>query len=509
MTASFEFSESFARVRVGFTPDLPLAEFYGLEPSLLPEPPGNTDIGEIVEPPAAVQVGRSTVSFLFDPTAARAEVGFTPDLPLAEFYGLEPTEPVAATIPVVWRLFDPRTGEQIAELLDCWVQDAFSRFARTAEVTIYDPDSAIERAYPLDTPVELWVSEDGGPFELRFGGFISKTSNDADTTTWKLLAHDFWLRRRTVFKTYLERPISQILEDLVTTLTPLTWDPALVAVTYDKTLTQTWKGDPLDVVLAELSVASDGEEFGADDQMRFFFRPRRSSRSPRDFVEGEYLDAEFEDDAQAEVNKVTIYWGQSGATGAVSVQDRASQLRLQQQFGAPRPVVVEVVKTYPELASEAEARQKAATILADRQVIRTGTVTTWGGVRIRPGDVCAVRVPDQQVDGTYQIAQIEYDWDSGETVVKLAENSEGVVDVLAQLSDEVSRIDARAADGDAPLLEIVDLTEEIVVDVELAVYTRLVPGDMFVLGTARGGLGDPVAGGGRIGDQRGDAVQVR
>ncbi|NLZ31096.1 MAG: hypothetical protein GX885_10225, partial [Methanomicrobiales archaeon] len=164
MTASFEFSESFARVRVGFTPDLPLVEFYGLVPSLLPEPPGNTDIGEIVEPPAAVQVGRSTVSFLFDPTAARVEVGFTPDLPLAEFYGLEPTEPVAATIPVVWRLFNPQTGEQIAELLDCWVQDAFSRFARTAEVTVYDPDSAIERAYPLDTPVELWVSEDGGPF---------------------------------------------------------------------------------------------------------------------------------------------------------------------------------------------------------------------------------------------------------------------------------------------------------------------------------------------------------
>lgn len=509
MTASFEFSGVSDGVRVGFRPDLPLAVFYGLEPTLIPEPPGDTDVGGIYEPPATVQVGHSVVAVVFDPMVALMEITFSWGLPLVEFYGLEPTDPTSTPLPVVWRLFDPRTGEPIAELLDCWVQDAFSRFARTAEVAVYDPDSAIETAYPLDTPVELWVSEEGAPFELRFGGFISKTATDADTTTWKLLAHDFWLRRRTVFKTYLERPISQILEDLVTTLTPLTWDPALVAVTYDKTLTQTWKGDPLDVVLAELSVASDGEEFGADDQMRFFFRPRRSSRSPRDFVEGEYLDAEFEDDAQAEVNKVTIYWGQSGATGAVSVQDRASQLRLQQQFGAPRPVVVEVVKTYPELASEAEARQKAAAILADRQVIRTGTVTTWGGARIRPGDVCAVRVPDQQVDGTYQIAQIEYDWDSGETVVKLAENTEGVVDVLAQLSDEVSRIDARAADGDAPLLEIVDLTEEIVVDVELAVYTRLVPGDMFVLGTARGGLGDPVVGGGRIGDQRGDVVQVR
>jgi hypothetical protein len=509
VTASFEFAGASDGVRIGFTPDLPLVEFYGLVPTLIAEPPGNTDLGRVVEPPAEVRVGRIRASFEFDPAAAPVEVGFSRELPLTEFYGLVPTDPVPATVPIVWRLFDPRTGGQIAELLDCWVQDAFSRFARTAEVAVYDPDSALEAAYPLDTPVELWVSEDGAPLELRFGGFISKVSTDADTTTWKLLAHDFWLRRRTVFKTYTEQTLLQILEDLVTTLTPLTWDPALVAVTYDKTLSQTWKGDSLDVVLGELSATSDGEEFGADDQMRFFFRPRRSSRSPRDFVEGEYLDAEFEDDAQAEVNKATIYWGQSGATGAVSVQDRASQLRLQQQFEAPRPVVVEVVKTHPEIGSEAEARQKAAAILADRQTIRTGTVTTWGGARIRPGDVCAVRVPEQQIDGTYRIAQVEYDWDSGETVVKLAENSEGVVDVLAQLSDEVSRIDARAADGDAPLLEIVDLTEEIVVDVELTVWTWMTPGDMFVFGAARGGLGDPIVGGGVLGDRRGDRVQVR
>jgi len=476
VTASFEFSGVSDGVRVGFRPDLPLAVFYGLEPTLIPEPPGDTDVGGIYEPPATVQVGHSVVAVVFDPVVALMEITFSRGLPLVEFYGLEPTDPTPTPIPVVWRLFDPRTGEPIAELLDCWVQDAFSRFARTAEVAVYDPDSAIETAYPLDTPVELWVSEEGAPFELRFGGFISKVSTDAvhhDLETPRVT--NFWLRRRTVFKAYAEQTISQILEDLVTTLTPLAWDPTLVTVTHDKTLSLTWKGDALDAVLAELSAASDGEEFGADDQMRFFFRPRRSSQSPRDFIEGEYLDAEFEDDAQAEVNKVTIYWGQSGATGAVSVQDRASQLRLQQQFEAPRPVVVEVVKTYPEISSEAEARQKAAAILADRQVIRTGTVTTWGGTRIRPGDVCAVRVPEQQIDGTYRIAQVEYDWDSGETAVKLAENSEGVVDVLAQLSDEVSRIDARAADGDAPLLEIVDLTEEIVVDVELTVWAWMTP----------------------------------
>jgi hypothetical protein len=70
VTASFEFSGMSDGVRVGFRPDLPLTVFYGLEPTLIPEPPGNTDVGEIYEPPVAVQVGRSVVSIAFDPVAA-------------------------------------------------------------------------------------------------------------------------------------------------------------------------------------------------------------------------------------------------------------------------------------------------------------------------------------------------------------------------------------------------------------------------------------------------------
>jgi len=449
------------------------------------------------------------VSFRFDEAIPLA-VDLRPSLPLSEFFGVRPLFPAKTERATVWKLYAPTTAAWVPGILDCYVQDAFSRFGRTAEVRIYDPDSTIEQIYPRDTPLELWVSERGSPLALRMGGFVSKVTTDAGTTTLKLLAHDFWIRRRAVFKTYSSQTVSAILEDLITTLTPLEWNPALVSITYDRTLSATWKGEYLDVVIAELANGSDGEEWGADDSMQFFFRPRAANRSPRDFVEGEYYDARFSEDGQIEINKATVYWGTSPTTGAVSVQDRAAQLALKEKFGAPRAVVIEVVKTYPEITSEDEARQKASAILADRQVIRTGTIRTWGGTGIRPGDVCSVVVPDQQVNGTYRVAQIEYAWASGETTVKLAENAGGVVDVLVELSDEVSRIDARAADGDAALLEIVDLTEEIVTDVELRVYTRAIPDDMFVFGDtgAGGGVGHPDVGGGLLGDRRGDRVQV-
>ena len=89
-------------------------------------------------------------------------------------------------------------------------------------------------------------------------------------------------------------------------------------------------------------------------------------------------------------------------------------------------------------------------------------------------------------------------------MVTLAENSDGVVDVLVELSDEVSRIDARAADTDASVLEVIQIDEPITIEVEIAVYTREVPEDAFLLGANRAGLGAA----GKLGDQRGDRVRV-
>lgn len=444
------------------------------------------------------------VSFGFGDGTIDIVIRFDDALPLSSFFGIAPLSLPVQRGGSVWRLYDPAAGTYEEAMIDCTVQDAYSRFARKATVTLSDPDGTLAAAYPRKTPLQLYAAEtEIATPALRFGGYVDDVKTDAGTTVLELLSYDFWLRARKVYSVVTSESVSAVLQSLIEYYTPLEWDAALVSVTNDQTITRTWKGDALDAVLAELSSMSAGEEWGATDDGKFYFRPQATSHSPRDFVEGEWSSADFEEDSRAEVNKVTIYYGET-STGAVSLQDRVSQKLLQERFGSPRPVVIEAVKSYPEIATEDAARAKAAQILADRQVIRTGTLETWGALAVRPGDVCRVVVEDQQVDGDYRVAQIEYSWSEERTMVTLAENSDGVVDVLVELSDEVSRIDARAADTDASVLEVIQIDEPITIEVEIAVYTREVPEDAFLLGANRAGLGAA----GKLGDQRGDRVRV-
>ena len=421
---------------------------------------------------------------------------FDEALPLSSFFGIVPLTFGVQRGGSVLRHDDPTAETYEEAMIDCTVQDAYSRFARRATVTLSDPSGTLAARYPRKTPLQLLAAETeiAAP-ALRFGGYVDDIKTDAGTTVLELLSFDFWLRARKVYSVITTETISAVLQNLIEAYTPLEWDAGLVSVQNDIEISRTWKGDALDAVLAELSSMSAGEEWGATDEGKFFFRPQATRRSPRDFVEGEWSAADFEEDGRAEVNKVTIYYGET-STGAVSLQDRVSQKLLQERFGSPRPVVIEAVKTYPEITTEDAARAKAAQILADRQVIRTGTLETWGALAVRPGDVCWVVVEDQQVDGDYRVAQIEYSWSEERTVVTLAENSDGVVDVLVELSDEVSRIDARAADTDASILEVIQIDEPIGVAVEIAVYTREVPEDAFLLGANRAGLGAA----GKLGD---------
>ncbi len=429
---------------------------------------------------------------------------FDEELPLSSFFEIVPLTFEVQRGGSVWQLYDPTAETYEEAMIDCTVQDAYSRFARKATVTLSDPSGLLAATYPRKTPLQIYAAEtELAEPALRFGGYVDDIKTSAGTTTLELLSFDFWLRARKVYSVVATETISAALQALVEAYTPLEWDAGLVSVQNDIEITRTWKGDALDAVLAELSSMSAGEEWGATDDGKFFFRPQATRRSPRDFVEGEWGSADFEEDSRAEINKVTIYYGET-STGAVSLQDRVSQKLLQERFGSPRPVVIEAVKTYPEIATEEAARAKAAQILADRQVIRTGTLETWGALAVRPGDVCRVEVEDQQVDGDYRVAQIEYSWSEERTVVTLAENSDGVVDVLVELSDEVSRIDARAADTDATVLEVVCLTEPIVMVSEVRIYVRAVPPTMFTFGAHRGCIGA----GSTIGDSRGGRLEV-
>lgn len=394
-------------------------------------------------------------------------------------------------------------------LLDVEVTDAYNRFARQATAVLDDEEGEKADAYPRPTPVELDVKRDAdNHFQMRFGGFVINTESDQDATTLEILSHDFWLRKRQVFQSFTDVAISDILNDLVVDLTPLDWDPDKVTVVNEQTITRDWKGERLDEVIAELASISAGEDFGATDEGVFFFREQSKNSAPRNFTEGDYVEANFSEDGKQEVNKVTLYYGEGSNTGAVSVQDRASQKELAEELGRPRPVVVGETKTYPEIGSEKAAERKARQILTDRTTIQTGSVETWEAFDVYPGQVTHVTVGEQNVNRDFRIAEITYQWRDDSTQVKLAENSDGVLDTLVNLSQEVSRIDSRAADESATITQFVELAQQIGVEFDLTAYKRTVPDDQLLFGATKGGWGDPQAGGGYWGDQRGQREQL-
>jgi len=406
-----------------------------------------------------------------------------------------------------WKMLRGVTEE--TELYDAMVVDAFNRFARRSRVVLNDPDGTKKLLYPKGTLVTLQVEEKGTTgFVTQFGGFVIDITLEQDTTILDCLSHDFWLRKREVFKTYTSQTLSYILNDLITSLTPIIWDAGLVDVLDDITITRTWKGEKLDEVIREISTMSTKEEFGATDDRKFFFRPREDSTSPRDFTDGEWATARFPEEAKEEVNKVTVYYGEPPNTASVSVQDLIAQQDLADKIGSSSPVVLEANKAHPEIDNEDAARLKARAVLDAREPILIGELNTWGAFDVSPGDVTHVEVPDEDVDGFFRVAELQYNLLANNTVVRVAENREGVIDSLLHMSEEITRVDMKTADLLGTRTEVIEIPTIIELEISLKVYTMIVSNDAFIFGERFGGFGEPDIGGGLLGDQRGPKAQV-
>ena len=372
-----------------------------------------------------------------------------------------------------------------------------------------DTDGSKSLIYTKGYLVYLQVSPKGDPsWRNELGGFVVDVTQEGDYCILEVVSHDFWLRNREVFKSYTGQTVSSILQDLVTDLTPLIWDSALVSVLNDETITQTWKGERLDVVIAELAKISGDEEYGATDDRKFFFRQRETTRSPRDFTDGEYTVANFPHKQKDEPNKVTVYYGEPPNTGIVSVQDLAAQQALADRIGASEPVVLEASRNYPEVDNEDAARRKAYALLDGKAALLIGTIETWDGYDVDPGMITLVEVPESGINTDFRVAEIKYMILANKTIIKVAENSEGVIDKLIELSTETVRIDLKQADLAGTKVEVVDLQQGIGIEGTVKIWKMMMGANGLIWGETYKGWGDPDIGGGYWGDQRGNKVQV-
>ncbi|RLG72446.1 MAG: hypothetical protein DRO11_02175, partial [Methanobacteriota archaeon] len=180
-----------------------------------------------------------------------------------------------------WRLIKAATSEE-EDFNDAVVIKAFNRFANQAKAIILDPDGDKKLTYTKGYLVEVQAHPEGtSPWYTLIGGFVVDTIQRDNELEISILSHDFWLRKRAVFKSYTNEYISDILENLIDDLTPLVWDAGLVTVLNDIQITRTWKGETLDVVIGELANMSGEEEFGAQSDLKFYFNERDTVEADR------------------------------------------------------------------------------------------------------------------------------------------------------------------------------------------------------------------------------------
>lgn len=384
---------------------------------------------------------------------------------------------------------------------------AYNRFARSATAVLDDPDGTVPDEYPKPHRVTLDVKRRiDDNWRHRFGGFVSGNETSKNRTKLELLSHDHWLRSRDVNRDFSDRTRKSVLEELVTDLTPLEWNPDLVDVYSNDTITRKWRGEKLDQAIESLASGSNGEYFGATGDMEFFFLQPSTSDANRDFVPGEYFEADFETEGEYELNEVTVNYGGDPANQAVIVEDRARQRELGDGLGIDRNVVLSDSKTFTSIDSEEEAKARGRELLEDATPIQTGTVTTWDAFDVEPGDIVYVSVPEQQVEGEFRVAEIVHTgWVDDNTELTLAENSDGVVDTLVELSDEVDRIDARAASDDKTITRFTDLGLDFAIEIDVTATKREIDPDQFTFGELQSGFGE---GNGKLGDRRGRPEEI-
>lgn len=404
-----------------------------------------------------------------------------------------------------WEARDPDTGEADPALLDANVTDAVNRFAREAQIEFHDPGTDKPDEYSDYTLVDLYARERRGEsFERRWAGFVVEQKWESDTATIDLLSHDHWLKRRKVYRSYEDEDPIDLLEDLITTFTPLIWDADLVElVDPPGEITQTYKGETPSEIVGNIVDASDQEQFGATNDREFFVQERNPTEAPVTFTPGRYVSTDWDDDSRGETNQVTVRYGENGDQ-AVSVDDKGAQQALADEIGSDTPVVLEKSKTYEGIEDAATARTKAESILRKGDPIQVGEIKTYGATGLTPGDVVTVVDPETGIDGEFRVAEIEYKWRDDETTTVVAENREGVEDVIAGLSEEVDRVEARPAATDPEVREYIEL--DVIGEMGFALTVRE---QMFSADILRfGDVGAPIGAEG-VGESLGDGLEDR
>ena len=193
------------------------------------------------------------------------------------------------------------------------VVDTANPFGDYAVIKMDDSNGEKFENYARGTRVDVAVSENFGiTFENRFTGYVVERreteQNGADVLEVEAYSFDQFLRRNTVTNDQTGNLISEALEDIITTDTPVTYVAGNIDVGDEQELTRSYQGEAVETVLRDLAFKSNNEDFGVNDDLEFFFRERETVHIDRGIDNTQWFNYDIPELGKEAINEVEVWF---------------------------------------------------------------------------------------------------------------------------------------------------------------------------------------------------------
>ena len=353
--------------------------------------------------------------------------------------------------------------------------------------------------YARGTRIDVSITEDATTIDKFTGYVVERRETEqggADALEVEAYSFDQFLRRNSVTNDQTGNTIVEALADIIATDTPVSYVAGNIDVGDDQELTRSYQGEKVENVLRDLAFKSNNEEFGVNDSLEFFFRPRESTHIDRGIDNSQWFNYDIPELGKQAINEVEVWF--NGGDESVIVDDGTDKLDLQDNLGLPEPGTQRAELQREELTDIGDAEDEGRKYLEFRNATLSGTVTTYGLYDAQPGDTIDIEITPRGIDEEFVIAGIEYRWGRDETILTIIEKRGDVDGILSELNDSVKRQEMDGADRDAPSNRITTTNATGLVRVDVAVAdsdSGVVSGefDKTVFSTSTPNFGDVAA----------------
>jgi hypothetical protein len=342
-------------------------------------------------------------------------------------------------------------GTLVNNLIDIKYVDSANPFGDKMVAQIEDDKGVQFSNLEFGTRIELFVTPDGGSEIEKFNGFVVERRetdiNGQDAVEITGYTLDQFLRRNDVSNDQSGKLVSEAIQDIIETDTPIFFNSIIIDVVDDFTLQRSLQGERVETALQILSFQSGNEAFYVGEFDIFHFEPREEKSVERGIDNTEWFNYDIPEKGKNAINEVEVRFDDGNRS--VVVDNPQQKLTLDAAVQLDGSATQRARINRPLISNLQDAEQEGQRFLRFKNATLIGEVTTFGLFEAEPFDTIDIEVTSAGIDDEFVITEIEYNWAKDETTLSIVENRGFDDDLFVRLEEKTERIDLRESEPEA------------------------------------------------------------